>query len=64
MKLGIISSQSCIDIDYDERDQRDSDDHIEEIISENDEETLTGDKESDKIYKIDRVDKNKFDERF
>ena len=59
-----MSSQSCIDIDYDERDQRDSDDHIEEIISENDEETLTGDKESDKIYKIDRVDKNRFDERF
>ena len=59
-----MSSQSCIDIDYDERDQRDSYDHIEEIISENDEEALTGDKESDKIYKIDRVDKNRFDERF
>ena len=43
-----MSSHSFIDIDYDERDHRDSDDHIEEIISENDEEALTGGNKFDK----------------
>ena len=33
-------------------------------ISKNDEETLTGDKEYDKIDKIGRVDKNNSDERY
>ena len=63
-KLGIISSQSCIDKDYDERYQRDNDDDTKEKNAENDEEALTGDKEADKIDKIDRDDNNKSDERY
>ena len=53
-----MSSQSRTDKYSDERYQRENDDETEKIISENDEETLTGDKECDKEYQIDRVDNN------
>ena len=63
-KLGIMSSQSCIDKYYDERDQRENYDETEKNIAENDKENLTGDKEADKIYKIDRVDNKISDGRY
>ena len=56
-----MSYQICIDKDYGERCQRYNDDQIEKRY-ENDKETLNDDKESDKRGKIDRVDKNEYDE--
>ena len=44
----MVIYQSSTDKYSDERDQRDNDVEIERKISENDEETLTDDKESDK----------------
>ena len=59
-----MSSQSFIYKNSDERYQRDNDYYIGVGVSENDEETLTGNIKSDKIDKMDRVDNNKSDEIF